>query len=100
MRKRCFRKTNLTLVGQFLRRTEKGWRSGKRAADQMSGCWRGINSGALRRWKSYAANNSLSFFHVIKLIGLEILESVDLAARPADFEKFDFIRGADAKMHA
>ena len=40
------------------------------------------------------------FFDVEDLIGRHVLESLDLAARPGDFQQFDLLRVAEAEMHS
>jgi hypothetical protein len=49
---------------------------------------------------SDVADDAFAFFDVDHLIGLDVLQGVDRAAGPLDFEEIDFFGLADAKVHA
>src|SRR5579863_10189098 len=83
----------------------------RKAAGDLAGDWRfeRVDAGRVldcgnprlfRERKGFGSGDSLAFGNVIKTIGTEILERVDLAAGPADFEQFDFCGRAKSEVHA
>src|SRR5215471_9497569 len=58
--------------------------------------WRGFFVGVV----GHVAEDTFAFLDVDHLIGLDVFESVDGAARPLDFEEIDFFGFADAEVHA
>src|SRR5580692_2781682 len=50
--------------------------------------------------KFYRPHNSFAFFHHDQLVRLHILQGVNRAAWPADFEQLHLLRFSDTKMNA
>src|SRR5579864_4772290 len=77
------------------------WRSGRLTATRMYGCWRISESAraALGSFKLSSAHDARALLHVDKLVGLDVLDGVDLAAGPVDLQHVDLVRLAKAEMN-
>src|SRR5271165_5666205 len=68
--------------------------------ERVDAGWILERSAALCGGEDFGSSDSLSFGYVIQTIRLEILERIQLAARPADFEEIDFFGRANAEMYS
>src|SRR5437588_11816903 len=77
--------------------TRKGLRDSAANPQIVSLLWGFGGSGGT---ELHGANDAFAFFDEDDLIGGYVFERFHKAARPADFEEFDFFSFADAEVHA